>query len=99
MDSSAKLLLCDGCGLPASPEHIAARIRRLELATRFRPVHIGILFVLPAPPLKPEDDFYAPAESLEFSSPFLKSLEISASGEEATPERDGQKLAEFQRRG
>jgi hypothetical protein len=72
MDASAQRLPCDGCGLPASPEHIAARIRRLELATRFRPLHIGILFVSPAPPLQPEDDFYAPAASREFSGPFLE---------------------------
>ncbi len=38
-------LLCDGCGLAASSEHIAERLRRLEWATRYRPVHIGVLFL------------------------------------------------------
>jgi len=34
------LLPCDGCGQPASAEHIARRLQRLEWATRFRPIHI-----------------------------------------------------------
>lgn len=53
--------LCDGCGRPASAEHIAARIRRLELATRFRPVHIVLLILAEAPPPRVEDYFYYPA--------------------------------------
>src|SRR5215472_9195783 len=69
--SSASMLLpCDGCGLPATQEHIGARIRRLELATQYRPIHIGILFVALAPPPRPEGDFYAPAQSREFSDSF-----------------------------
>ena len=72
-------LLCDGCGLPASPDHIAERLRRLELSTRFRPVHIGVLFVALAPAGRPEDDFYAPAESKVFFDPFLEALEIPPS--------------------
>jgi hypothetical protein len=39
------LPLCDGCGQAATPEHIARRLQRLEWATRFRPVHIGALFL------------------------------------------------------
>jgi hypothetical protein len=102
MGSSPKHLPCDGCCLPANPEHIAARIRRLELATRFRPVHIGILFVAMAPASRPEDDFYAPPESKQFFDPFMEALEIlpvtgarDASREAAGTER----LVEFQRRG
>jgi hypothetical protein len=51
-------VLCDGCGQPATSEHIARRLRRLELATRFRPIHIGILFMAEAPPPHMEDYFY-----------------------------------------
>ena len=36
---------CDGCGQFASPEHIARRLRRLEWATRYRPVHIQTLLL------------------------------------------------------
>jgi hypothetical protein len=104
MGTSPDFLLCDGCGLPASPEHIAVRLRRLELCTRFRPVHIGVLFVALAPSVRPEDDFYGPAESMAFSGPFLEALEIRASTEMAAPGSDAQetgsaRLVEFQRRG
>lgn len=53
--------VCDGCGLPASDEHIARRLKRLELATRFRPIHISILFLAEAPPRQMENYFYQPA--------------------------------------
>jgi len=36
---------CDGCGQVASPEHTAQRLRRLEWATRYRPVHIRALLL------------------------------------------------------
>jgi len=39
------LLPCDGCGQPASAEHIARRLQRLEWATRFRPIHIQALLL------------------------------------------------------
>jgi hypothetical protein len=104
MGTSPNYLPCDGCGLPASPEHIAERVRRLELSTRFRPVHIGVLFVALAPPVRPEDDFYGPAESKECFDPFLEALEISSSTGTSTPGLDSHvadtaRLAEFQRRG
>jgi len=104
MPTSPNYLLCDGCGLPAPPEHVAERLRRLELSTRFRPVHMSILFVALAPPPRPEDDFYSPAESKEFSDPFLEALGIHASTEKTATGSDAQasdlaKLAEFQRRG
>lgn len=38
-------LLCDGCGQPSSPGHIARRLQRLEWTTRYRPVHIGTLLL------------------------------------------------------
>ena len=104
MGTSQNCLPCDGCGLPASPEHIAERVRRLELSTRFRPVHIGVLFVALAPPGRPEDDFYGPAESKKFADPFLEALEIPAAAEKSapgsdTPVADSARLVEFQRRG
>jgi hypothetical protein len=38
-------LTCDGCGQMADAEHFARRLRRLEWATRFRPVHIQALIL------------------------------------------------------
>jgi hypothetical protein len=104
MANSPNSLPCDGCGLPASAQHIAGRLRRLELSTRFRPVHIGVLFVVLAPAARPEDDFYGPAESKGFADPFLEALEIHSPKEKAGPEldsiaADSSRLAEFQRRG
>jgi hypothetical protein len=104
MGTSANYLPCDGCGLPASPDHIAERVKRLELSTRFRPVHIGVLFVALAPPFRQEDMFYAPPASKEFFDPFLEALEIPASSEKVAPgsdahSADSARLAEFQRRG
>src|SRR6266852_5708696 len=78
MTNLPKHLPCDGCGLPASPEHIAQRVGRLELATQFRPVHIGVLFIVLAPPASEQDDFYGATASKEFADPFLNALNIPA---------------------
>ena len=104
METSPNYLPCDGCGLPASPKHIAERVQRLKLSTRFRPVHIGVLFVALAPPVRPEDDFYSPAESKEFFDPFLEALEIPASADKSTLGPHSYTIGtarrtEFQRRG
>ena len=104
METSLNYLPCDGCGLPASPEHIAGRLRRLELSTQFRPVHIGVLFIALAPPARPEDDFYGPSESKEVADPLLEALEIPLTADKSTAGPDAHadasaRLAEFQRRG
>jgi hypothetical protein len=51
-------ILCDSCATPATPEHIRARMARLEEATRHRPFHIGLLLISTAPPANPADDIY-----------------------------------------
>ncbi|MBZ5529364.1 MAG: hypothetical protein LAN71_15890 [Acidobacteriia bacterium] len=61
MISSAFTLPCDGCGRSAPAAHIAGRLQRLEWATRFRPVHIGVLFLGLAAPARDEDYLYAGA--------------------------------------
>ena len=104
MGTSPNSLPCDGCDRAASPQHIAARVRRLELSTRFRPVHMSVLFVALAPPFRPEEDFYGPAESKEFFDPLLDALEIAPSTDIAASGSDNHtadiaRLAEFQRRG
>jgi len=97
-------LACDGCGLPALPEHIAERVHRLELATQFRPVHMGILFIALAPLPGVENDFYASPKDKTFFEPFLEALEIPSSTEKSAREEDNHgkdlaRLTEFQRRG
>lgn len=54
-------LLCDGCGQIGSPEHIARRLRRLEWATRYRPVHIQTLLLAGIAPREDSGFLYAPS--------------------------------------
>lgn len=100
-------IICDGCGQPATPEHFAVRVQRLELATRFRPIHIGILFFAMAPAARIEDDFYSVERSSEALDRFLTALGISAPvrhREASTLSSESSELAtarlnEFQHRG
>jgi hypothetical protein len=57
--------ICDSCGALADAGHVRQRIERLELATRYRPVHIQTLIVGDAPPLRDEEYFYASAKEAE----------------------------------
>jgi hypothetical protein len=95
--------LCDGCGLPASPDHIALRIRRMELSTRFRPIHINALFLAEAPPERLEDYFYYPAKNRaqrgRLSRALFSELMTGLHIEAAEGEGDEPFLAEFQKRG
>jgi hypothetical protein len=56
-------LLCDGCGQSASAEHLAARFRRLEWATRWRPLHIQTLLLGAVAPADDGQSVYADAET------------------------------------
>jgi hypothetical protein len=93
------LVQCDSCGVAAAPEHIRARLARLELASRYRPVHIGLLLICTAPPAAMDNDLYAwerqkaGAEASQFIEGLFQSVGIGA---EKTP---AERLAEFQRRG
>jgi|SRR5215831_19564895 len=51
--------ICDGCGATVDAEHIRQRIERLELATRYRPVHIQTLLIGAAPPRETAEYFYS----------------------------------------
>jgi hypothetical protein len=51
---------CEGCGQVASAEHIARRLRRLEWATRYRPVHIQTLLLGGVAPREDAEFLYAP---------------------------------------
>ena len=92
-------ILCDSCGQRASPEHIRMRLARLELATRYRPVHIALLLVCTAPPASIDDDLYAwgrqkaSREAAEYLEGLLQSVGI---GTDRSPV---ERLDEFQRKG
>lgn len=104
MEISPNSILCDGCGLPASAEHVAERVERLELATRFRPIHIHSLFVISNPMARREDYFYRGPVSQEFFGCFMDALDIPACPERSPAGVDqavtgSARLLEFQRRG
>jgi hypothetical protein len=95
--------VCDGCGAPADEAHIRQRIERLEMATRFRPIHIQTLFLADAPTSRIEDYFYRPlsegesrpADAREF---FVEMMKAAGIGPDAAADEEVA-LAEFQRRG
>ena len=95
--------VCDSCGARVDDAHIRQRIDRLELATRFRPIHISVLLVDAAPPARFEDYFYRATNDRSERSPAsreyfdaLVKCAGAAPGSETTEEAA---LAEFQRHG
>ena len=95
MEKANGELVCDGCGQVASPEHIARRLRRLEWATRYRPVHIQTVLLGAAAPYEDVEFFYTPDAGLAGEAKFL-----AAAAGFAAPDRPKEQLhAAFQRAG
>ena len=92
---NSSVLRCDGCGQPASPEHIARRLQRLEWTTRYRPVHVGTLLLGAVAPQDDSAFIYSPAGAWDGEAKLL----FAATG--VTPEGKSAEaaLAEFQRGG
>ena len=97
------MLVCDGCGTHVDDAHIRARIERLEMATRYRPIHIQVLLLDAAPPESAEDFFYRVngdrSDRSSSSRTYFDAL-LKCTGED--PSRfpsEVDALAEFQRRG
>jgi hypothetical protein len=95
--------VCDGCGAQVDDAHIRARIERLELATRFRPIHIHSLLIDAAPPASPEDYFYAvgvnrSVRSVASRAYFDELMKCAGFASDAAIQEETA-LAEFQRRG
>jgi hypothetical protein len=94
--------LCDGCGARVDEAHIRRRIERLELATRFRPIHIQVLFLDSAPPTAPEDYFYRASSSAPrsvVSQTFFEEIAKCTGHKPSETLHEESVLAEFQRRG
>lgn len=93
--ATLKLLVCDGCGLDSSPAHIAARLSRLEQATRYRPIHIQAVFLGAQSPADARAFLYAAEEELQGeAAALLRAVEIDVAGKPAEAV-----LTEFQRKG
>lgn len=90
---NSDLLLCDGCGQPATPEHTARRLQRLEWATRFRPVHIATLVLGAVSPPADEEFLYCG----KFAGEALALLD--AAGISVANKSSETVLSEFQRGG
>lgn len=74
-------LRCDGCGQAASAEHIARRLRRLEWATRYRPVHIHTLLLSAVAPRDDAEFLYAPGDEFPGEAgDLLRAAGISTTG-------------------
>jgi len=97
------MAICDGCGAQVDDAHIRRRIERLELATRFRPIHISVLLIDAAPPARLEDFFYRAASERSERSPasreYFDELVKCASAVPGPGMSEAAALAEFQRRG
>lgn len=86
---------CDGCGQVAGLEHIERRLRRLEWATRYRPVHIQTLLLGAVAPVEDDDFLYSPCGEFHGEAAVLASTAgIDTQGKSAEAVR-----AEFQRTG
>jgi hypothetical protein len=82
--SSAIGLRCDGCGQMASAEHTARRLRRLEWATRYRPVHIQTLLLGAVSPREDADFLYSPGGEFRGEAALLlRAVGISSAGKTA----------------
>jgi hypothetical protein len=79
--TDSMLLTCDGCGQLADPEHIARRLRRLEWATRFRPLHIQTLLLGGISPRNDDEFLYNPDASIKGEARVvLDAVQISTEG-------------------
>jgi len=91
----APAILCDGCGQPAGPGHIARRLGRLENMTRYRPIHVQALFLAAIGPAADTEYLYsAQGEFAGGSAEILRALGI-----EVTARKVEAVLTEFQRSG
>jgi hypothetical protein len=93
--TTPSLLRCDGCGQPASPEHVRRRLQRLEWTTRYRPLHIGTLLLGAIAPKNDSEFLYADCGDFAGEAgSVLRATAVSPAGK--SPEAT---LAEFQRGG
>ena len=95
--------VCDGCGAQADEAHVRQRIERLELATRFRPIHIHVLLLGDAPAFRAGDYFYQPAQNGAQRSSgakgFFAEILLAAGIPREAAGNEEAALTEFQRRG
>jgi hypothetical protein len=95
MTANTPEILCDGCGQPATSEHIARRLQRLEWATRYRPTHLHTLLLGAFSPQAPAEFLYSPEDAHSGEAANL----VAAAGMSAAGKSADAIQSEFQRRG
>ncbi len=95
--------VCDGCGLRADEAHVKSRNERIELASRYRPAQIKVLFLDACPPARVEDFFYSAgkertARSVSSRS-YFDELVKAVGSEPGVAAREDTLLMEFRRKG
>ncbi len=95
--------VCDGCGLRADDAHVKSRNERIDLASRYRPAQIKVLFLDACPPAKIEDFFYSATKDRSVRSAGSRSYFdelVKTTGSAATVGgREDNALVEFRRKG
>lgn len=93
--ATAGKIVCDGCGLGTTSDHIARRLHRLELATRFRPIHIQAVFLSAQSPAEGSAFLYGGNDKFTGeAAALLRAANIEFEGRDAESV-----LSEFQRKG
>jgi hypothetical protein len=95
MTANTSEISCDGCGQPASPEHLARRLQRLEWSTRYRPIHLHTLLLGSISPQSSPEFLYSPEQTHSGEAANL----VAAAGISVAGKSADAILSEFQRRG
>jgi len=97
------MTVCDGCGRQVDAQHVKDRIARLEMATRFRPIHIHTLVIDACPPAALADFFYSAGSDVgprtQGGRAYFDELSKCAPDSLAKSAGDEAVLSEWQRRG
>jgi hypothetical protein len=97
------MTVCDGCGRQVDAQHVKDRIARLEMATRFRPIHIHTLVIDACPPAALADFFYSAggdaAPRSASGRAYFDELAKASPDSVAKEAGDEAVLSEWQRRG
>jgi hypothetical protein len=93
--ATVQTIFCDGCGQAASAEHLAGRVRRLEWATRYRPIHVNTLLLGDVVPADDAEFVYSDAGPFRGEAAWL----LRMAGLETAGKSAEELHREFQRAG
>jgi hypothetical protein len=94
--------VCEGCGTRTDDAHVAQRAERIEMAARYRPAQIKVLFLDTSPAGRKEDYFYAASANRSMRSATARSYFdelVKTMGPMSVAGNEEGTLAEFRRKG